>query len=232
MSRGFIEWDSYLVQRFESEKRHSMTITRQSLFASIAGFVEAKIQKSWKADILHLVRIFGSCVIPRVICISILICTSCSRSTLSEPDKAEKYRNEQRLVLKATASFFQALRARDQNAAASLLLENGSLFYEKKDANESYSLHYKSNADWLNELSKWNANVEENTFDSDVKIWGPIATVSQSYVFNVNGSIHHCGVNLIQLVKEREKWRIANIVWTAETTGCAEQSTARQSSNR
>jgi len=127
---------------------------------------------------------------------------------------------EARRVLGAVDSFFTAMRRGDADAAASVLSADGMLFFERRHADGSYSLHHKSNAQWLAEFRAWQGHMEDIPFRSRVQVWGPVATVSHAFVFRRNGRFSHCGINLIQLVRVGQEWRIANLVWTEEQSGC------------
>ena len=126
-----------------------------------------------------------------------------------------------RRVLQAMEGFFAAMRAGDADGAAALLIADGMLFSERRNADGGYSLHHMSNAEWLAQFRAWNGHMEDRPSQSRVRVWGPIATISQRFVFQRNGRVTHCGVNLFQLVRAGPDWRIANIVWTEEHEGCS-----------
>jgi len=128
---------------------------------------------------------------------------------------------EKKRVLAAADRFFAAMRTRDLDGVAASLIPTGSLFFQRRNPDGRYSLHHKKNADWLSDFRDWNGQMDDTPSNSKVQIWGPIATISQDFVFHRNGKFSHCGVNLIQLVKDGPDWRIANIVWTEEKSGCA-----------
>jgi hypothetical protein len=53
-----------------------------------------------------------------------------------------------------------------------------------------------------------------------VSIHGRIAQVWGEYEFLRDGKFSHCGVDSFSLLKTADGWKIATIVYTAETTGC------------
>jgi hypothetical protein len=47
---------------------------------------------------------------------------------------------------------------------------------------------------------------------------GPIAHVWVPYRFSISGKLSHCGIDAFTLVKRDDRWRIASLVYTVETT--------------
>lgn len=127
---------------------------------------------------------------------------------------------EQRRVRGAMERFFAAMRERDHEALAALLVDSGMLLFQRRNPDGSYTLRHRSNAQWLADYRGSTVLLEDVPGNSVVRVWGPIATISQPYILRRDGRLSHCGVNLFQMVKVGEDWRIANIVWTEERTGC------------
>ena len=50
---------------------------------------------------------------------------------------------------------------------------------------------------------------------------GPIASVWTPYDFWVDGKFSHCGIDIFDLVKTAEGWKISGLTYTVERTGCA-----------
>jgi hypothetical protein len=65
--------------------------------------------------------------------------------------------------------------------------------------------------------------LERFTAAPKVFIRGRLAQVWGEYEFQRGGKFSHCGVDSISLFKTAEGWKIAAIVYTAETTGCSGQ---------
>jgi len=65
--------------------------------------------------------------------------------------------------------------------------------------------------------------LERFTAAPKVLIRGRMAQVWGEYEFQRGGKFSHCGVDSISLFKTAEGWKIAAIVYTAETTGCPGQ---------
>ena len=70
------------------------------------------------------------------------------------------------------------------------------------------------------------ANVPPGTYrerywDPTVHVRGRIAIVWTPYEFWRDGKTSHCGIDVFELVKESDTWRIANMMWTVEPDACA-----------
>ena len=63
--------------------------------------------------------------------------------------------------------------------------------------------------------------VERFTGQPAISIHGRMAQVWGEYEFLREGKFHHCGVDSFSLLKTADGWKIATIVYTSETTGCA-----------
>jgi hypothetical protein len=64
------------------------------------------------------------------------------------------------------------------------------------------------------------ALLERFTSKPTVTIHGRIAEVWGEYEFLRDGKFSHCGIDSFTLLKTDQGWKVATIVYTAETTGC------------
>ncbi|MGO4886080.1 MAG: nuclear transport factor 2 family protein [Bryobacteraceae bacterium] len=75
--------------------------------------------------------------------------------------------------------------------------------------------------DFLSHIASIQGDLRERfTGTPKVMIHGRIAQVWGEYEFLHDGEFAHCGVDSVSLFKVAEGWKIAAIVYTAETTGC------------
>ena len=65
--------------------------------------------------------------------------------------------------------------------------------------------------------------LERFTGPPSVSIRGRMVQVWGEYEFLRDGKFNHCGVDSVSLLKTAEGWKIATIVYTAETAGCKGQ---------
>lgn len=60
------------------------------------------------------------------------------------------------------------------------------------------------------------ADYVERGFDPTVLVSGTIAMVWYSYDFYSDGEWSHCGVDIFNMVRTKDGWRIANMAWSSE----------------
>jgi hypothetical protein len=70
------------------------------------------------------------------------------------------------------------------------------------------------------------AEILENMYAPKVEVFGDFAQIWGRYVFYVNGSISHCGVNAFHLVRTEAGWRIAGASSSMEPQGCTDEEKA------
>lgn len=74
--------------------------------------------------------------------------------------------------------------------------------------------------DLIKRLSASKERSLERIWDAKVLEHGSMATVWTPYDFYRGGKFSHCGINDFTLVRVDGKWKIRNIVFTVERTGC------------
>ena len=63
----------------------------------------------------------------------------------------------------------------------------------------------------------------ERGYDPTVLVSNPIAMVWYPYDFYLNGEWSHCGVDIFNLVRTNDGWRIATMLWNAEQPPACER---------
>ncbi len=61
---------------------------------------------------------------------------------------------------------------------------------------------------------------DEQIWSYDIQIDGPMAYAWTEYTFYLGIQMLHCGVNMFELIKTSEGWRISSVVDTRRKTGC------------
>lgn len=119
---------------------------------------------------------------------------------------------------------FDAIRAKDQAAMLSLFLPDGTST-RLRDARElpadASPLRRTTNAALISQAFNTDSDIEERwTGTPTVRVDGDLALVWGRYEFLVDGSIAHCGVNHVDLVRLDGRWRITNWTWSVQTENC------------
>jgi hypothetical protein len=63
-------------------------------------------------------------------------------------------------------------------------------------------------------------NFKERYWDPIVHVRGRLAIVWTPYEFWRDGKTSHCGIDVFELVKEQDTWKIGNAMWTVEPDAC------------
>lgn len=116
-------------------------------------------------------------------------------------------------VLAIADKAFERISAEDTVGLTDLMLEETVLF--------STALHdgeYRVQArTYLDERGMTlDRDLEERGFNPVVMVSGPIAMVWYPYDFYLDGEWSHCGVDIFNLVRSNDGWRIASMTWSAE----------------
>lgn len=112
---------------------------------------------------------------------------------------------------------FDAMSAHDSDAARAVILPEGRLYATRTDGTPS-SLTLEQ---FAARLSTMKEPMLERMWNPTVLVRGRIAQVWAEYDFHLSGKFHHCGIDSVSLVKAADGWKIAGIVYTSETSGCA-----------
>ena len=141
--------------------------------------------------------------------------------TIQEPTAEGDSTGEEAAVLVAVQQLFDAMRRRDAEAFAALLVPEGTSIRVNDEGPEGVQFRVRSNAQDIRSFAANTDEWVERVWDPTIKVHGPIAMFWAPYDFHVNGKFSHCGVDLFELLKVDGKWRLSNASWTVQTQGCA-----------
>ena len=127
--------------------------------------------------------------------------------------------SEEKAVLAVVQKFFDALAARDADAARAVLIPEGRYYSVRENGAVSGASH----AELAARLPAGKEKLLERMRNPRVMIRGGIATVWTEYDFHRDGKFSHCGVDSFNLVKMPEGWKIAGLMYTVEPRGCPER---------
>jgi hypothetical protein len=123
-------------------------------------------------------------------------------------------------VLRVVDRFFLAMTRRDSAEARRVLVAHGG-FYTVRAAGGDSVPPRRTNADFVAMLSKPGPLLKERIWNPTVHIDGAVAQVWAPYDFHVDGKFSHCGTDAFSLIRANDGWKIAEIVYTVQQTGCA-----------
>jgi hypothetical protein len=123
-------------------------------------------------------------------------------------------------AIAAVQRVFDGMKAHDAAMIRSVMLPDARL-YSVRDTGAASSTPA---ADFASQIAGNQSDlIERFTSAPQVLIRGRMAQVWGVYEFLRDGKFHHCGVDSTSLVKTADGWKIANLIYTSETTGCKGQ---------
>jgi hypothetical protein len=115
---------------------------------------------------------------------------------------------------------FEAMRAGDGPAAASLFHPHASLF-SFGEVNGEPVLRSSNAAEFARAIGTPRTEVwDERIANLEIRTDGPLGTAWMDYAFYIDDTLSHCGVNAIQLFRSPGGWQILQIADTRRPDGC------------
>jgi hypothetical protein len=124
---------------------------------------------------------------------------------------------ERDAVLAVVDRFMLAISSNDVAALARLRLPGGSDIVERPRRGGGTDVGRRP----FDASAFKGGDYRERYWDPVVLVRGRIAVVWTPYEFWQGGKTSHCGIDVFELVREGDEWRIANMMWTVEPDGCA-----------
>jgi hypothetical protein len=124
---------------------------------------------------------------------------------------------EEKAILATVQRLFDAMSAHDPAAARSVVIPEGRVSGVTAGGKPTNI----SQEDFAARLGTARQKYLERMWNPKVQVRNGIATVWAEYDFHLDGKFHHCGIDSFSMVKTVEGWKIAGIVYTVETAGCA-----------
>ncbi|MEX1025474.1 MAG: nuclear transport factor 2 family protein [Planctomycetota bacterium] len=129
---------------------------------------------------------------------------ACATTSSKEASPADA-----REVLETVQAFFDIFSTRDARAGAAITLSQGAFFNVREQEGQRVVNHWNTAA-WLARLPENQVAMKE-TFDGEptVLVAGDVAMVWAPYLFSMNGELSHSGVDLFNLLRTEDGWKIA-----------------------
>lgn len=122
-------------------------------------------------------------------------------------------------VVAAVNEFFRTMTANDSAGAAKTVNGEGTMFSFQPRGDSTF-LSRSTLGSFPVMLATNKRSLVERMWNPTVLVHGKIATVWAEYDFHINGEFSHCGVDAFTLAREPMGWRIVNVTYTVERTGC------------
>ena len=129
-----------------------------------------------------------------------------------QPDSSK----EKEVVITVAEDFLKALSSRDSSAAQQFLLPQGRFTSVRTDG----TIRSQTHQEFLESIAVAANTLLETMRNPKVIIKGDIAVVWADYDFYLNGEFSHCGVDVFNLLKTQEGWRISGLSYSVVKEGC------------
>jgi ketosteroid isomerase-like protein len=124
--------------------------------------------------------------------------------------------SDETAILSVVDRFMQAVSASDFAAIAKLRLDGSINIVEGPGEGGRTRVTRRV----FNPDTAKRGDYRERYWDPIVHVRGSIAIVWTPYEFWQDGKTSHCGIDVFEMVKEQDDWRIANMMWTVEPDAC------------
>ena len=142
-------------------------------------------------------------------------------ATPAAAQPAEHARETDEAAVMATVDrLFGALASKDRAALLGAVVAEGRATSAGVDAQGRPEIHSTDWTTFADRLARATEQYRERLIAPHVHVEGDIAMIWSRYEFERNGAFSHCGVDHFDLVRIEGRWRVLNLTWTRQTTGC------------
>ena len=128
---------------------------------------------------------------------------------------------EEQAVLAPINSLFVALERGDATGVLSQVYPDGRVTATGVRSNSS-GLRQLSWREFA-ERQKPGSGFQERISDPAIEVDGDVAMVWAPFVVRVGGKISNCGIDHFDLVRDNGSWKVMNLTFSSQTTGCPSQ---------
>lgn len=139
------------------------------------------------------------------------------------PASAQEVTQEE-AVRSRVAGFFDALREKDEAGLRGALAPGARLIGIRTVDGEP-SLQTTDFEDFVPRVMASDAMMDERNYDIRVEIREDLANVWQRFNMFINGSLSHCGSEVIHLFRFPDGWKILHLSETITSEGCQSEHT-------
>ena len=148
--------------------------------------------------------------------VAVLMCAASSRGAAQAPSPTAASHDS---IITVVEQFFTAMEARDTATVRRLFLPDARLA-RLEHRPDSSAIGSSSIEEFLRQLPGARARLRERMWDPQVLEHKGLAVVWAPYDFRLDERFSHCGVDAFTLLRTRDGWRITDVAYTVEPTGC------------
>jgi hypothetical protein len=139
------------------------------------------------------------------------------------PASAQETTQEE-TIRESVAGFFDALREKDEAGLRGALAPGARLMGIRTVDGEP-SLQITAFEDFIPRVLASEAQMDERNYDIHVEVREDLANVWQRFNMFINGTLSHCGSEVIHLFRFPDGWKILHLSETITQDGCRAENT-------
>ncbi|WP_284126643.1 nuclear transport factor 2 family protein [Parerythrobacter aestuarii] len=133
----------------------------------------------------------------------------------ASPVSADVYVTEEMAVIAGANGFMDAIANSDRTVLAEHMLPEAVIFVHNQMDPANPRIDIVPAAKHLENWAKRTADYVESMKYSDILISGDMAQVWGPYSFTANGTLTHCGINSMSMVRMDDgSWKVGNVSFT------------------
>ncbi len=135
------------------------------------------------------------------------------------PALADDHASEEARVTAMVEAFMEDFNTKDVAGMTASVVEGAMVtVIEEREGDDRMQTMPLANL--IASISSSEDDLREPIWDMVTMVKGPVATVSASFEFTINGMRSHCGTNVFNLVRVDGEWKIAGIAYSHIEEGC------------
>jgi hypothetical protein len=119
----------------------------------------------------------------------------------------------------AVETMFEGMRSANSDMVRGVLARDAR-FAVIDGTNGSAIVSVQSVDGWVDAIGQSGGDWNEQIYDLDVRVDGDMASIWAPYTFYFQGSVRHCGINSIELLRGADGWKITQVSDTRRTEDC------------
>ena len=138
--------------------------------------------------------------------------------TTSQLVNAQQSHPEYVAVKRVIDNFFESINTANGELLASLELEGAQILNIREDTAGEYEFVQRG---WFDADNFGSDNrLTERYWGEQLLISDELAVFWAPYDFHIDGEFSHCGIDVLNLIKIDDEWKIGHAMWTIQRPGC------------
>lgn len=137
------------------------------------------------------------------------------------PPASHNAGDDRAAVIGMAEALLRAISTRDTALARRVMAPGAQLVAASDPPPTSGALRLQSDTAFLRTIGGGTTRYLERMWEAQAIVKGTIALVHAPYDFHIDGRFSHCGTDTFTLAKGPDGWRITQVAYTVQRTGCA-----------